>query len=128
MTSFVETYRKNCLTFDFDIEGIMDYEQARGKICYKLVNTELNKELLSEVPHIPFHDLSIVFYVLIDSIPRENGSIMVNNKFMDDWGVDPERMKDIIFEVNTMHVMPEEVLSYHLYRYSRDTGLVELVA
>ena len=52
MTSFVETYRKNCLTFDFDIEGFMDYEQARKKLCYKLVNTELNKELLSEVPHI----------------------------------------------------------------------------
>lgn len=229
VTSFVETYRKNCLTFDFDIEGFIDYEQARKKLCYKLVNTELNKKLLSEVPHIPFHDLSIVFYVLIDSIPGENGSIMVNNKFMDDWGVDmdmlfetaksntksllkgkitpmnaiiedilgdgdheaegsvpdndcdmyvatnrmkingaavflydellsefadrvdadfyiipssvhelillpespdmdPERIKGIIFEVNMMHVKPEEVLSYHLYRYRRDTGRVELVA
>ncbi len=44
-----------------------DYEQAKGMLMCRLVNTALNRDRLSEMPNIPFHDLSIPFYVMTDS-------------------------------------------------------------
>lgn len=229
VTMFIENYEKNRLTVDFDVKDIMDYERVKEKICYKVINTALNKELLADVPHVPFYDLSVVFYVRIDSIPGQGGSIMIHNSFLPEWGVDkdmlfeiakantqrllegkvmpmndiiadilndencrveellpdedccmyvatnrekmngaavflddsllsgfadkigrdfyilpssiheliflpyasnmePERIKEMISEVNSTSVREEEILSYNLYRYRRETGLVELVA
>lgn len=87
-----ENYRKNYRISGFDIKGIADYERVKGKICFKVVNTDLNRELLSEVPSVPFCDLSVVFYVLLDSRQEQGASFMVNNRFMAGWGVDTETL------------------------------------
>lgn len=229
VTVVAEYYEKNRLTVDFDTRDIMDYERVKDKICYKVINTALNSELLSDVPHVPFCDLSVVFYVRIDSIPGQDGSIMIHNRLLAEWGVDtdtlfeiaksntqrilegkvmpmndiiadimndeecraeellldedccmyvatnrekingaavflydsllsgfadkigkdfyiipssiheliflpdvpnmePEHIKEMISAVNSMSVREEEILSYNLYRYRREKGLVELVA
>lgn len=105
----VENYKKNCVISNFDAMNIMDYERAKEKLCFKVVNTDLNRELLSNVPHIPFCDLSVVFYVLLDSILGQSTSVMVNNSFMDIWGVDT----DTLFErakSNTPRLLKGEVM------------------
>ena len=44
---------------------LYDYSTAKSRIIMKLVNTEKNRTFLETVPHIPFQDLSIVYYYLI---------------------------------------------------------------
>lgn len=36
---------------------------VHDKLFFSLVNTELNKELLSDVPHIPYNDMAVIFYL-----------------------------------------------------------------
>lgn len=96
VTAIVEDYKQNCQISGFDASVITDYERVKEKICFKVVNTDLNKELLADVPHIPFHDLSEIFYVLIDNIPGQNASVLIRNKFLDDyWNVDADTLFDI---------------------------------
>ncbi len=106
----VANYKKNCVISDFDTKNITDFERVKERICLKVVNTDLNRELLCDVPHIPFCDLSVVFYVLVDSIPGQNGSVMISNRFMADWGVDT----DTLFEramYNTPKLLRGKVMS-----------------
>lgn len=46
---------------------LMNYEQIKESIFFRLVNTQKNIELLQHVPSVPFLDLSIVFYIEIQS-------------------------------------------------------------
>ncbi len=46
-------------------ELFTDYERLRDFVVYKLVNYERNRELLTRIPHLPFFDLAIVFYLLL---------------------------------------------------------------
>lgn len=92
VAAVAENYRESCRISGFDIKSITDYERVKEKICFKVVNTDLNRELLSEVPNVPFCDLSVVFYVLLDSRQEQGVSFMINNRFMADWGVDTETL------------------------------------
>ena len=42
------------------------YANVRAKLIYQLINREKNRDLLAQVPYIPYLDLAIVFYVLVD--------------------------------------------------------------
>lgn len=64
------------LEHDYPLERIqkqdlLDFEQMKERVVYRLVNADLNRELLKKIPSIPFHDLAIVFAMLLDR--QENG-------------------------------------------------------
>ena len=63
----------------------MDYEQARGRLMCRLVNTALNRDALDAMPSISFHDLSITFYLMADDTGKRIAG--VNNSILDHWGV-----------------------------------------
>lgn len=81
---------------------LLDYSFVREKILYKLVNTEDNQELLSQIPHIPYLDLSIVFY--ISGAKTEFGllTVLINNEHMERWNV----TADVLYQA-AMKNMPE---------------------
>ena len=54
----------------------------------KLVNTAKNRILLETAPHIPFQDLSIVYYYLISNSDGIILDMPVNDKLLMKWGVD----------------------------------------
>ena len=91
-----------------NLSWITDYEQAKHKICCKLVNTAANQELLKEVPSVPYLDLSIVF--IVDILPTIDGpdrayTIRVTNKMMEAWGVSTDELFQIAME-NTQKSYP----------------------
>ena len=61
VTAVAENYKQNRPVFGFDATFITDYERVKERICFKVINTDLNRELLADVPHVPFHDLSVFF-------------------------------------------------------------------
>lgn len=71
--------------FEWEKEKLFDFEQMKGNIIYKLVNTEENEKLLSEVPNLPVLDFSIVFYLHLPISENESGSILIRNAHMEVW-------------------------------------------
>lgn len=62
---FEETMQKK---IDTQINlNLTNYEKIKDSIFFRLINTQTNTELLQHVPSVPFLDLSIVFYIEIQS-------------------------------------------------------------
>lgn len=78
-----DTYK---LEHNFDVNSITDFSHVQDKICYKLVNRDKNKELLSDAPYIQFHDLAIIFYVIVSEDSDRTGTVTVRNNLMEMWG------------------------------------------
>ena len=93
-------YRENekQLRFDFDI--FSDYEKVRDRIVFKLINTKANRKLLRDVPHIPFLDLSIVFYCIFDNEYMGTATALIHNIHMNMWEVTKEQLYEAA-KVNT---------------------------
>lgn len=88
----------------FDIQQFFDFEEIRTRLCLKVLNAEKNMELLEQVPHRQFHDLAIVYFVLLPNEECLQGvaSILVNNEMMEYWNISEDDMYKIAFE-NTKH-------------------------
>lgn len=75
-----------------DIKKYYTYENARKNIVYRLVNTERNRELLSDIPHMEFMDLSIIFKCLVSQDKSGTVSMLVHNAHTKLWGVTVEKL------------------------------------
>lgn len=71
-----------------DKKEFFNFSTAKSRIIMKLVNTDKNRILLETVPHIPFQDLSIVYYYLISNSDGIILDMPVNDKLLMKWGVD----------------------------------------
>lgn len=88
----VNICREQHIPSGFDTGSITDYNQVKERICFKIVNTELNQDLLQDTPHVPFLDLSVIFYILLDGDAVPNGMITINNSLMNAWGVETDAL------------------------------------
>ena len=102
----VEVYKANRVPSCFDTGRITDYERAKDRICFKLVNTDRNSVFLSDVPCIPFCDLSVIFYVFLDN----GASATVHNGLLDTWGIDIDTLLEKA-KYNTPRLLPVSVQS-----------------
>lgn len=113
-------YEDNKVEKVFDVSGIMDYQQMKDRICYKLVNAKRNQKLLADAPHIVFHDLAIIFFILVSKDTAGTGTITVRNNIKDMWSVDADELYTIALrntqrlfrgKVSTMASVISEILS-----------------
>lgn len=64
----------------FDIrESAMDIDRIKSNLIVCLVNTEQNKEMLKEVPHREFNDLSLIYRWIVDIHEDGVASAIINN-------------------------------------------------
>lgn len=75
-----------------DIREFLSYGQVKDRIVYRLINTERNKELLADVPHMEFMDLSIIFKCRISQNETNMASLLVHNAHAKLWGVSVETL------------------------------------
>lgn len=75
----------------FDV--FMDYESAASNVRGRLINTEKNADILKEVPHREFLDLSLIYVVEL-KWDEQNAvsSIRISNDHMNYWGVTEEEI------------------------------------
>lgn len=73
---------------DFDSSMVTDFGQAKDRICFKLVNAGKNRELLDNIPYLPYHDLAIVFYILVSKDADGLCTVLVDTRFMEMWETD----------------------------------------
>lgn len=93
-------YEENKPEQSFDISKILDYESIKENLRAKLINYELNREFLKEVPHRRFLDLAIVAYIALEMEEEieGNATITVKNNLQQNWKVDTEELIDTALE------------------------------
>ena len=93
-------YEENKPEQSFDISKILDYESIKENLRAKLINYELNREFLKEVPHRRFLDLAIVVYIALEMEEdiEGNATITVKNNLQQTWKVDTEELIDTALE------------------------------
>lgn len=104
----MNAWHKNKVDRSVDIGYFTDYERVRRKIVYKIINTEKNRELLEDVPHVEFLDLSLVFRCLVAEDNPGTASILIHNSHMQLWGVSATDLYHAAKE-NTPRLLPGEI-------------------
>ena len=87
ITQIYNYYLEHRSLHSIDTSFFTCFDNIRPRIVYKLVHQEKNKELLKEVPWIPYLDLAIVFYCLLSKSPTENASVLIRNEHLCYWNV-----------------------------------------
>lgn len=89
---------------------LIQYEYVKDNLLFKLINTEDNRELLMQVPHIPYLDLSIVFYIYVSETEQGIMATLVHNEHMEDWNVTVDELYEVA-KRNTPERMPARFCS-----------------
>lgn len=110
---FMREYDRSTLYDSIDIDFFEDYEQVKPLLGYKLINADMNVELLKEVPHKRFLNLAVVCY---SEMPDEifekigKGTILIKNEHLDVWEINTETLlKDAI--QNMQETNPAELIN-----------------
>ena len=94
------------------LDGITDFGNVKDRICFRLVNTERNRDFLSAAPHRNFMDLSTAYYICFEMSDGRFASVAVNDRIMEDWGVTEDQLWDTAF-ANTQKIFPADVGRIH---------------
>ena len=116
-TPFAEVFRMITTQYEecrkeehMNMEFFGNYEKVRGRIAFKLINYEMNLKLLSDIPHIKFYDLAIVFYYVVECNLLGNATILIHNNHVDTWNISEAVLyKDAMH--NTQSMMPYRIES-----------------
>ena len=72
-----------------DMGVLWDWEAAKGRIRAKLVNREMNRELLKKVPYREFLDLAVIYYVTLDGLSESGtAAFTVSDQNIEVWRKD----------------------------------------
>ena len=75
-------------------EQLFQYGRIRHQIIYRLVHYASNRPMLENAPFLPFLDLAIVFYILLDSRPHTEVTALVTNDYLKLWQVTAENLME----------------------------------
>lgn len=86
------------------INDLREWETTKDRVSAKLVNAEMNRELLEQVPHRIVMDLAEIYFVKVGRCGQEGfGTILVRNEQEQAWGVD----ENILHETAIKNLMEE---------------------
>lgn len=76
-----------------DLESLSDYEQMKNKLSMEVVSAEKNAELLESVPHERMEDMAVVYRFVLDQTDSGNGTILVTNQLLEQYGITKEQLR-----------------------------------
>lgn len=98
--------------------------RVRPTVVYKLIHYEKNKELLKEIPHLPFLDLAVVFYCLLTDTPVGHATVLIHNSHLELWGKNTSWLYKAARE-NTERLLPGKLVSMEDMIYDLSGGRQE---
>lgn len=108
----------------FDVDFFRDPERVRPTVAYRLINYEKNRELLQEIPHLPFLDLAVVFYSLLTDTPVGHATVLIHNSHLELWGKNTAWLYEAAKE-NTEKLLPKRLVSMEDMIYELSGGRQE---
>lgn len=106
----IEVYRKNRPQEDINTDRFFDFANVKDRIAYKIINRKMNAGLLEKVPYVPFLDLAIVFYVVLEQKQDCNATFLIHNNHMEMWNTNTDELFKLA-AVNTRRIFAPEVKS-----------------
>ncbi|MDO4268803.1 MAG: DUF5688 family protein [Eubacteriales bacterium] len=110
LEDILQLYRSTPVPEPVTEERIRNFDAIKDRVMFRLVHTASNRTLLSDVPHIPFLDLSIIFFLALER--RDSGQItaLIHNGHMKMWNTSPEKLWQLA-EHNTPAEYPASIRS-----------------
>ena len=85
---------------------VRDFEKVKEFILPYVINTELNEEMIKEIPNRQFLDLTIAYRVFFNREENQTASILIRNGLMESWNITEEQL----YETAMKNLMAEEKL------------------
>lgn len=102
---FRADYESERISLPFTEAQLLDFNQMKERIVYRLINADLNRDLLTQVPHILFLDLAIVFSLQLCSGKSGQLNCLIQNQHLDLWGITEEELYPLSAQ-NTPALLP----------------------
>lgn len=110
--NYKKTYTDIYLTNDSITEPfkktVIDLDNVKDHIVFKLVNSQQNKERLENIPHRQFHDLSIIYLIAVIEDRDNFYNRLVDNYITEVLGLNEEQLFELALD-NTKKLFPPSV-------------------
>ena len=94
----------------FNVDEITNPETAKDKIVFQLINTAQNKEMLDNMPHREFKDLSVIYRMVVKIDGEGIASTPIHHGLAEKLGFTEEQLFKLAAE-NTKRLLPPVVKS-----------------
>ena len=84
---------------------LQNYEELKGKFACKLIHRGKNEKLLNDIPYVPWMDLAIVVFVLLEVSPYGTATVLVRKEHLEIWGLTEAQLFDEA-KKNTLILLP----------------------
>lgn len=126
-------YQEVCFYKPWKEKNLEDYEEIKDRIVYRLINREANEKMLKDVPFVPYLDLAIVFYVLLEVNRFGTATMAICNEHLKIWKISEkelfrqaEKNTSVLLrdEFQTMSAVIEELTSQEILSEEEDVMYV----
>ena len=117
--AIVNLYHEVKFEHSWEVSKIQNFEFAKPQVAYRVIHFQKNETLLKEIPHVPYLDLAIVFYLLLETTEKGAATILITNEMLNYWKISLEQLYSIALdntprilypECKPMHVVIQELL------------------
>lgn len=93
------------LNHPIEPSAFTDFSLAKETIIFQLINREKNRERLTELPHIPYLDLAVIFCCVLQLQNGEQATVTIKHEHLQLWHTDFETVRDLAF-AHTPRLLP----------------------
>ena len=104
----LQIYQEHTAVTHLDFSILNDFSLLRDKVMYKLIHTASNRELLQDIPSIPYLDLSIVFYLFLEKNEYGQMTARIHNYHLESWNTCLEELYRLA-SANTPEFLPADL-------------------
>ena len=91
---------------DISVSSLIEDENIKEKIVFQIINTEQNREMLENMPHREFLNLSIIYRMVVDmDVEHGVSSAMITNVLAEKYKLDENELFKLAAE-NTKRLFP----------------------
>lgn len=100
--NIIQTYYECRHTISVSKEDF-ELNSVRDKICFMLVNREMNQNMLCSRPHRSFLDLAVIYYIYWFQDERGIATVPINFDLLVKWGINEEDLWELAYR-NTRNI------------------------
>lgn len=110
VSELITLYQANQTPPDVDYDRLACFEEIRSHIACRLIHADSNQALLTDIPHIPWMDLALVFYLCLHEDDSGLMTATIHNIHLDIWNISLAELKETAL-ANTPKLFPPVISS-----------------
>ena len=106
----LKLYRTTPAPSSLKADTLDQFSSIRSRIMFRVIHTASNQVLLKDLPHLPYLDLSIIFFVSLERNEEGQMTALIHNEHQKRWKVSVEDLWDAASR-NTPREYPAQIQS-----------------